>query len=287
MKTFKVLSVLGMVCVSLAALTFIVGLATKKWVVTTIHVEGRDIQQAFITNLIKSYSGGGLLNSMDMLKSISMNLKITSSLKHICLDMEMKSATVGKDILGLINNQIKTQTGTILECHSISYLKDMWILYKLYIMKFPQELTKKVDDIFNALDNVYICIVVAANFAILALIGSFIKLPCFAISKKQWITAVTISCAFIAAIATVCGMVFLKEKFHLKADLEDIKDSELAKPESANKELYVIFNILRITEKYGYSYILVCVGFGLLVVAIFINIRELVSGLKKKHSGYV
>ncbi|XP_057311369.1 uncharacterized protein LOC130649158 [Hydractinia symbiolongicarpus] len=282
MKKFKILSVVGMVCVSLAALTFIVGLTTKKWVVTSIYVEGGDNQKAFITNLIKSYGGGGRLNSKDILKSISMNLKITSSLKHICLDVEMKSATVGKDILDLLNNQIKTQTGIAFKCHSISDLKDMF-----NVIKFSKELTKKADDVFNALDNVYICIVVAANFAILALIGSFIKLPCFEISKKQWITAVTISCAFIAAITTVCGMVFLKEKFHLKTDLEDIKDSELAKSKSANKELYVIFNILRITEKYGYSYILVCVGFGLLVVAIFMNIREVVSGLKNKHSGYV
>lgn len=307
-ETFKILSIIGLACLSLAVLTHIVGLTTNKWVVTTFSADVDSIVKAIISNSnskqnqislggVNSVNLEKLLNQMKslaLLRSLSFDVTISSGMKQICLDVEVKSDAIDKNVIETINRQIEVQAGMFVKCHSISHLSDLWKTYKTNLKRLGVKLNeevKNIDGYFDALNTVKICIIAAAVFASLALFASFVKAPCLDISYKQWIVGIVVACALIAVLSSVAGVAVLKKEFNLKTDFEEQKETNLAELKKFSKPLYdqyaTFFDILKITEKNGYSHILVCFGIVLLFAAVMVNIAELISGRKSKYGGYV
>ncbi|XP_057311350.1 uncharacterized protein LOC130649142 [Hydractinia symbiolongicarpus] len=333
MAAFKILSILGTSCLLLASIMYIVGLVTNKWVVTTFSVDGGQLydvmnkafntptrnpfltapynKQRFARDLsqkISQYGAGDFdignlkyylaqVKKSPYFRSISINIEASFGLKHVCLDVKVKSDSIPKAFLNQINSLIKANGRMYLKCYSTTFLKESSKLQSAAASNIEGGLgvlmqqSKKLEmDAFDALDKVNVCIILATVFASLALIVSFIKLPCVTIPKKQWIVGITVSLAIIAALSSVAGVAILKKDFHFKDDIEDYKEVAITYLKTYQKEAYAqyapFFDVIKITEKIGYSHILVCVGIVFLIVAMVMNIGELFSAKKSHDDAY-
>lgn len=167
-EKFKILSIIGLACLSLAVLTHIVGLTTNKWVVTTFSADVDSIVKAIISNSnskqnqislggVNSVNLEKLLNQMKslaLLKSLSFDVTISSGMKQICLDVEVKSDAIDKNVIDTINRQIEVQAGMFVKCHSISHLSDLWKAYKTNLKRLGVKLNEEVKNIDGYFDGI-------------------------------------------------------------------------------------------------------------------------------------